>query len=225
MKKVASSALLSNTQVLFLKTTIILQSAAEVHYGCACLQILQNNRSSLLDGSLVLLVCTPTPQESQGEMTLWVLHSTQACPQPVWQCSSAQCPAIHGHMRCPGEQEPLLLWHLPSLPAISNLISPRFMFALTHFLKSVKYKLSPCVCVLFSFLDITSGTFLAQRSVYPWASCPSLLEGHFALILLPLATCPAFWNQVPGIQGPLLLLSLFAPLCVSSLLLSAWLYS
>lgn len=80
VKKVASSAHMSNTQVLFLETTITLQSA-EVLSGCVCLQ---NNRNSLLDGSLVLLVCMPAPQESQGERTLWVLHSTQASRLPVW---------------------------------------------------------------------------------------------------------------------------------------------
>lgn len=85
-----------------------------------------------------------------------------------------------------------------------------------------------CLWGFFSFLDITSGPFLAQQSVYLWASCacPQLLAGQFASILLPLATCPAFWNQVPGIQGPLLLLlPLFASLCVSSFLLSSWLHS
>lgn len=84
-----------------------------------------------------------------------------------------------------------------------------------------------CLWVFFfSFLDITFRPFLAQHCVYPWTSCPQLLAGQFASILLPLATCPAFWNQVPGIQGLLLLLlCLFVSLCMSSFLLSAWPHS
>lgn len=207
---------MSNTQVFFLKRTITLEVAAEVLNGYACLQILQNNRNSFLYGSLVLLVCTPTPQESQGEKTLWVLHSTQASRRPVCSVLLGTLPPIHGHVRCPREQEPLLSWHLPSFPSVGNLMSPRFMFILMYFLKSVKYKLPPCVCVLFSFLNITSGTFLAQHCVYSGAFCPLLLEGHFALILLPHLSClleSSSWNS--GATSP------NAPFCYCMYVLSS----
>lgn len=111
------------------------------------------------------------------------------------------------------------------LLSFGNLRSPGFLFPLIYFFKTVKYKLYPCVCIFFSSLQIMSGPLLAQHSVYPWSSCPHLLAGQFASIFFASGHLSCLWNQVPGIREPLLLLPLFASLCMSYFLLSAWPHS
>ena len=159
-EKVASSAHNSIIQKLFLETTFILQSAAEVLYGC-----IYAHKYFWITGIIYTmahwfcLFALPAPQECQGAngsfgVLLKAFFSFLTCFKGLFW---AVPPLSHGwecdQLKSPREQELVSLIVFPiSFPSVDNLMSLRFLFTLVSIFKTeTQARVCVCVCVCLCF--------------------------------------------------------------------------